>query len=145
MRDHKPLLKQFRALLPTDFDTHPVWIGCHGVDSDEAWYDETDEATFRRWRGRLPAGPADGMLLVKASMRFADGSSHPGFLTPAFAGDLGIQQPQVFIGARGFGFWGGLLGVSPTSGKSSMQQWERNRSKCSHFSLMLFRIWRVAS
>lgn len=107
-----PELKQFRDLLQTDFDRHPVWIGCHTADYDEPWYEETDEETFRPWNGPLPAGPSEGMLLVRSMIHLADGTAFPGFVTPAFdEGDLGIQQPQVFVGGRRFGFWGVMVGI----------------------------------
>jgi hypothetical protein len=108
----KPELKQFGDLRPADFEKHPVWIGCHTADYDEAWYDETDEETFRPRGGALPADPSEGMLLVRAVAILHDGTRLPGFLTPALEeGDLGTLQPQVFIGDRMFSFWGGMFGV----------------------------------
>lgn len=108
----KPLLKQFGSLLPADFEQHPVWIACHGIDDEEPWFDETDEETFRPWTGDLPAAPSDGMLLTKATIELADAAQFSGFMTPSFdAGDLGTQQPQIFVGERRFGFWGGMFGV----------------------------------
>jgi len=108
----KPELKQFGDLSQGDFERHPVWIGCHTADCDEPWYGETDEETFRPWTGAPPADPTEGMLLVRAVIELRDGTQHPGFATPAFhEGDLGIQQPQVFVGGRRFGFWGGMRGV----------------------------------
>jgi hypothetical protein len=107
-----PEFKQFGDLVQSDFERYPVWIGCHTVDGDEPWYDETDEETFRPWNGSLPTGPSEGMLLVRATMEFADGTLVPGFVTPAFdEDDLGTQQPQIFVGGRRFGFWGGMVGV----------------------------------
>jgi len=56
---------------------------------------------------------SDGMFLVRATLELQDGSRHPGFVTPAFKeGDLGVQQPQIFVGKRRFGFWGGMFGVA---------------------------------
>lgn len=108
----RPELKQFGDLTPADFERHPVWIGCHTADYDEAWYDDTDEETFRPRGGSLPADPSEGMLLVRAAAVLSDGTRLPGFLTPAFEeGDLGTLQPQVFIGGRMFSFWGGMFGV----------------------------------
>ncbi|HSF05570.1 MAG TPA: hypothetical protein VLG10_07230 [Methylomirabilota bacterium] len=107
-----PEMKQFGDLVPSDFERHPVWIGCHTADYDEPWYDETDEETFRPWNGPLPAGPSEGMLLVRAAVQLADGTAVPGFVTPALdEDDLGTQQPQIFVGGRRFGFWGGVVGV----------------------------------
>jgi hypothetical protein len=109
----RPELKQLKALSLTDFDRHPVWIGCHGVDDGEPWYDETDEATFRPWTGALPADRGEGMLLVRAVLELADGTRLIGFVTPAFKdADVGTQQPHIFAGQRLFRFWGGMPGVA---------------------------------
>src|SRR5947209_8211431 len=93
-------LKQFGDLTADDFVRHPVWIACHGVDSGEPWYDETDEETFRPWTERPPAGPEQGMLLVRAALTLQDGRMFAGFLTPQHEGkplDLGVVQPQLFL------------------------------------------------
>jgi hypothetical protein len=42
-----PILSQFGDLTSEDFDRDPVWVGCHTVDADEPWIDDTDEETFR--------------------------------------------------------------------------------------------------
>lgn len=111
---NKPELRQFRDLGSADFERHPVWIACHVADYDEPWYDETDEETFRPWTGPLPVDPSADMYLVRATVAFRDGSEHPGFLTPTLPpADLGTMQPQVFVGERSFGFWGGMFGVPP--------------------------------
>lgn len=107
----KPELRQFAELTESDFERHPVWIACHNADYDEPWYEDTDEQTFRPRTGALPAEPSEGMLLTRATFRLADGSRYSGFVTPAFEDDLGIQQPQVLIGGKPFGFWGGMFGV----------------------------------
>ncbi|SPE33518.1 conserved hypothetical protein [Acidobacteriia bacterium SbA2] len=108
----RPELKQFADLIPTDFERHPVWIGCHTADYDEPWYDDTDEQTFRPRTGKLPANPSEGMLLVTASLELHDGTRYNGFVTPAQnPGDLATQQPQIFVGGRRFQFWGGIFGV----------------------------------
>lgn len=107
-----PILKQFSGLAAQDFDSHPIWIGCHTVDYDQPWYDDTDEETFRPRPSPLPADPSEGMLLVRATATLWDGSQLSGFLTPALkTGDLGTMQPHVFVAGRMWGFWGGILGV----------------------------------
>jgi hypothetical protein len=63
-----PLLKRFGDLTPADFESHPVWVSCHSADSEEPWYDETDEETFRPRQDALPADPSEGMLLVRATV-----------------------------------------------------------------------------
>lgn len=108
----RPELKEFSDLNREDFDRHPVWIGCHGVDSSERWYEDTDEQTFRPWTDNWPAPASEGMLLVKATFELRDGTTHQGFITPALhPGDLSTQQPYIFVGDQCFGFWGGLFGI----------------------------------
>ena len=110
-----PQLKQFGDLTPADFEAHPVWVNCHGLDQDEPWYEQTDEETFRPWTGPLPVN-ADEMYLVSTRFRFADGSTARGFATPKQAdgislpGSLGTMQPQVFAptGER-IAFWLGMF------------------------------------
>jgi hypothetical protein len=95
----KPELKQFGNLAPADFLANPVWIASHTADYVEAWYEETDEETFRPWTGALPVSPSEGMLLVRATLELRDGSHHSGFVTPAFKDeDLGALQPHIFVG-----------------------------------------------
>jgi hypothetical protein len=114
LSEYKPELKQFGDLTAADFERYPVWIACHTDDFAEPWFNETDEETFRPWIGPLPVGPSDGILLVRASFEFHDGSRHDGFLTPASKeGDLGTLQPHLFVSGESFGFWGGMAGVRP--------------------------------
>jgi hypothetical protein len=51
------------------------------------------------------------MLLASATLELLDGSSYSGFVTPDFEGDLGNQQPHIFVGDQWFGFWSGLFGA----------------------------------
>jgi hypothetical protein len=105
-------LKQFGDLTAGDFSEHPIWIALHGSDEDEPWYDECDEETFKPWTGALPVSPEEGMLLVQATLTFADGSIAPGFITPQHEHepfDLGTIQPQVFSSAGRHGFWDGMF------------------------------------
>jgi hypothetical protein len=106
-----PELRQFGSLTLQDFQRVPVWISCHTADYDEPWYEKTDEETFRPWTGALPVEPSGGMYLVRAEAHLADGSTHAAFLTPSADADLGLAQPQLFLGDRCFSFWGGLAGV----------------------------------
>lgn len=108
----RPVLRQASDLTAADFARHPLWVHCHVVDYDEPWYEETDEETFRPWLGELPVDPGGAIFLVAASVVFADGSVHPGFVTPAAdPHDLGTLQPHVFAGQACYGFWGGTHGV----------------------------------
>jgi hypothetical protein len=107
----KPELRQFGTLTKGDFERVPVWLACPVADYDQPWYDDTDEETLRPWTGALPVKPSNGMYLVQATGTLADGSSFPGFLTPASGDDLGIIQPHVFVANELFSFWGGMFGV----------------------------------
>ena len=112
-RSKRPVLRQFADFTAADFIAHPVWIQCHIVDYDEAWYDDTDEETFRPWDGGLPAGPEEGTLLVRAKLTFSNSCILDGFLTPQHQGeplDLGVVQPQLFApSGRLLGFWDGAF------------------------------------
>ncbi len=115
----KPELKQFGDMVREDFDRHPVWVACNSVDYDQDWFDETDEETFRPWTDPLPADLPNGMLLVRATFEFADGSRHSGFVTPSSdVADLGVQQPYLFAGDQCFSFWGGIVGIAPEERQS---------------------------
>jgi hypothetical protein len=53
------------------------------------------------------------LFLVAANATLADGTSLPALITPSIVeGDVGALQPQVFVGDRMFGFWGGMMGVA---------------------------------
>jgi hypothetical protein len=112
----KLLLMQFGDLKPDDFNQYPVWVQCHVIDYDEPWYEETDEETFRPWRGTLPVDPSEAMFLVKADLTLSDGTEFPGILTPQQPEDdegipdLGMIQPQLFHpSGEIFSFWFGII------------------------------------
>jgi hypothetical protein len=101
-----------------------VWIGVHGTDQDEPWYndDEVDEETFRPFDGPLPADLDEGMLLVAATIRLADGTEFPGFFTPENSGliafnvdNLGTTQPILFTNddTVAMSFWSGMVDPRP--------------------------------
>ena len=75
-------MKQEYQLTAADFVRYPVWIGVHNYDSDEAWYDEADEETYRPWTGALPFAEKRGIVLVRATFELADGSTLPGYCSP---------------------------------------------------------------
>jgi hypothetical protein len=111
-----PELVQFGNLTIDHFQRHPVWIQCHGTDSDEPWYDDVDEEAFRPWRGALPADPSEETLLVAATLTLNDGTTLDGFITPAFLKDqdrpdvLGTIQPQMFLPSGELAsFWEGMF------------------------------------
>ena len=109
-----PTLRQFADLTAQDFQDCPVWIACHTADYEEPWYDDTDEETFRPFRGQLPASPEAGMMLVRADIVLNDGTRLPGFDATAFPDEpedngriLGTQQPMAFTRAGQVRFWYG--------------------------------------
>jgi hypothetical protein len=76
-----PEMKQERDLTPADFRRYPVWIGVHNFDSDEPWYEQADEETYRPWTGSLPFAENRGIVLIAATFTLADGSVYPGYCT----------------------------------------------------------------
>ena len=112
-KSRRPKLKQFGSLKAKDFLTTSVWVAVHSVDSDENWYDDADEETFRAWKGDLPVSPEGGLFLVAAKFALADGREFQGFVTPQCAGEpfnLGIAQPQLFFpSGKFYGFWDGMI------------------------------------
>ncbi len=120
-----PILRQEYQLVREDFELHPIWRSVHGRDELEDWYGACDEATFRPWDQPLPASPVDGLLLVAADMRLADGKVYPGacYWTPqqlrpstrlAFEGPPETQivsdlQPRIFLGNGTVRFWEGIV------------------------------------
>jgi hypothetical protein len=69
-----PELKQEYALSLADFSRQPVWVGVHNFDSDEPWYEQSDEETFRPWTGPLPFAETRGFVLAAATFELADGT-----------------------------------------------------------------------
>jgi hypothetical protein len=83
------------------------------ADYDEPWYDDTDEETFRPWIADGPVSAKDGIFLVRAKLRLADGRVFVGFVTPQSRKEplsLGTMQPYLFLpSGRPFGFWDGMF------------------------------------
>jgi len=111
----KPELRQFASLKREDFERIPLWMACHGADYDEPWYDDTDEETFRPFSGGQPVEATGGVFLAKAAATLADGSSLTGFVSPDAKHEMGMVQPQLFVGEKRFSFWGGAAGVPQKS------------------------------
>lgn len=109
----KPILKQHNELRNSDFEAFPVWVGCHCLDYDEDWYDDTDEETFRPWNDKVPSDEEQWMFLVKADFILADGTALRGFMSPPEHGnefDMSDQHP-IIITENGelIAFWYGSL------------------------------------
>jgi hypothetical protein len=116
-----PELKQETDLSPADFARQPVWVGVHHYDSDQPWYEQSDEETFRPWTGPLPFAEPRGFALVATEFVLADGSVYGGYcrsvpdtpneLTPwsqRHGGDplslLLLQNPIIFVDSQQFDF-----------------------------------------
>jgi hypothetical protein len=98
--------KQVYDLTLQDFEKWPVWE----FALDEEGIEGQDEATVRPYTGGiLDAGR--GMLVVKATFTFSNGSTASGYLTPPPKGDasLGTIQPVVVTAAGQVPFWCGAV------------------------------------
>jgi hypothetical protein len=110
-------LVQFGDLMREHFEAFPVWASCHSFDSDEEWFDETDEETFRPWTGPLPVDPSQGMFLLRSAITLRDGSVFKGFITHPSSHEppnMGEIQPYLFLpDGEQFGFWFGTTHCDP--------------------------------
>lgn len=99
--------KQVYELIPDDLDTFPVWE----FALDEEGEDNQDEATVRPSIGSEPIDPAEGMKIVKATFRLADGSTALGYITPPEdeSNDLGTIQPVIVSDNGQVAFWCGVI------------------------------------
>jgi hypothetical protein len=97
-----PELREEADLTELDFERHPVWIGVHNFDSEEDWYEDSNEETYRPWLGSLPFSEQRGLALVAAILEFADGSRFAGYYSTAR--DLDDQCPRFFVDGRVYNF-----------------------------------------
>lgn len=99
--------KQVYELTPEDLDRYAVWEFALDEEGEEG----QDEATVRPYEPHGPVDPNDGMFIVRARLRLADGTQMCGYLTPPAQGDasLGILQPAVVTGGGQVSFWCGVL------------------------------------
>lgn len=91
-----PEMKQECDLTPADFRRQPVWVGVHNYDSDEPWYEHSDEETYRPWAGPLPFAEKRGVALVAAAFVLADGSVYPGYCR-AVSDDWDVPQAPMTV------------------------------------------------
>jgi hypothetical protein len=103
--------KQVYELTVEDLDRYAVWEFALDEEGDEG----QDEATIRPDEPRGPLDPGDGMFIVRARLKLADGTPVRGYLTPPVQGDssLGTLQPAVVVGAGQVSFWCGMLTPEP--------------------------------
>jgi len=100
--------KQVYELTRQDLDRFAVWEFALDEEGDPG----QDEATVKP-RPDLDPGvePEDGLFVVRAEFKAADGSAFEGFVTPEPNGDLGAIQPSVVTSQGHVSFWFG--GVKP--------------------------------
>jgi len=118
----RPILKQYQDFRSGDFIEHPIWMSAYGMDQEELWSDEVDEATYRPWNGALPYRCAEingPMVVVRGWFELGDGTRARGFATPphppsgAAGSALSYTQPQMFLPSGGsIGFWFGGRTIS---------------------------------
>jgi hypothetical protein len=103
--------KQVYELTVQDFDQHPVWEFALDEEGEEG----QDEATVRPQPVAGPVDPAEGMVVVKARFKLADGTSMAGYLTPPspYSVGPGTIQPQIITQHGQVSFWCGAF--KPTS------------------------------
>lgn len=99
--------KQVYELKPADLIESPVWE----FALDEEGEEDQDEATVRPFLVAGPLDPSDGMFIVRASFKLADGTSQSGYLTPGVQGDRGIGtvQPAIVTERGQVSFWCGII------------------------------------
>jgi hypothetical protein len=102
--------KQVYQLTLEDFERFPVWQ----FALDEEGEPGQDEATIRP-RPDLASGvdPDEGLFVVRAAFKAADGSRFEGFVTPDSDGDLGLIQPSVVTNDGHVQFWFGIVEPEP--------------------------------
>lgn len=103
--------KQVYELTLDDLSELPAWE----FALDEEGEENQDEATVRPLVGLGPIDPANGMQIIKAKFKLADGTTAQGYLTPPVVrdGDLGTIQPAIVTDKGQVSFWCGP--VAPSS------------------------------
>jgi hypothetical protein len=104
--------RQVYELTPADLDGHAVWE----FALDEEGEAGQDEATVRPCQPTGALDPSDGMFVVRARLKLADGTQVRGYLTPPVQGDsdIGTIQPAVVVEGGQVSFWCGTLAPEPS-------------------------------
>ncbi len=97
---------QVYDLTRQDLERFPVWE----FALDEEGEPGQDEATVKP-RPDLDTGvkPEEGLFVVRAEFKAANGSAFDGFVTPEPDGDLGAVQPSVVTSEGHVSFWFGMV------------------------------------
>jgi hypothetical protein len=103
--------RQVYELTSRDLEVHPVWEFALD-EEDEAGQ---DEATVRPHETDGALDPRDGMFVVRARFKLADGTQVWGYVTPPVEGERGLGTLQPVVVARGgqTPFWCGLRTPEP--------------------------------
>ena len=99
--------KQVYDLTVADLEQYGVWEFALDEEGEEG----QDEATVRPYELQGPLDPSEGMFIVRARLRLADGTQLKGYMTPPVQGDssLGTLQPAVVVRDGQISFWCGML------------------------------------
>ena len=99
--------KQVYELTLDDLERTPVWEFALDEEGEEG----QDEATVRPFGGPLPLNPADGLFIIRAMFRLADGTSLTGYLTPPAPPDssLSMIHPCIVVPSGHVMFWFGVI------------------------------------
>jgi hypothetical protein len=110
MNSHR-IRKQVYELTVEDLDRHAVWEFALDEEGEEG----QDEATVRPYEPHGPLDPGDGMFIVRARLKLADGTQVRGYLTPPVQGDSSLRtlQPAVVVDGGQVSFWCGTLAPEP--------------------------------
>ena len=110
--------KQVYELTSQDLEQFPVWE----FALDEEGEPGQDEATVKP-RPDLKSGvePDEGMFVVRAEFRAADGSAFEGFVTPDPNNDPGATQPSVLTSKGHVQFWFGIAEPEPAEIEKSYE------------------------
>jgi len=105
--------KQVYELTLADLERTPVWEFALDEEGEEG----QDEATVRPFERSLPLDPGDGMFVVRARFRLADGTPLLGYLTPPVQADssLATIQPIIVTPKGQVMFWYGAFAPKPDS------------------------------
>ncbi len=103
--------KQVYELTVADLEQSGVWEFALDEEGEEG----QDEATVRPYTVLGPLDPSEGMFIVRARLRLADGTPRTGYLTPGVQGDLslGALQPAIVVNGGQVSFWCGVIVPAP--------------------------------
>lgn len=97
--------KQVYDLTLQDLAKSSVWE----FALDEEGKSGQDEATVRPFKPSGPVDESDGMRIVKASFRLADGTVYQGYLSASADRAIGFVQPIIVTPQGQVAFWYGIM------------------------------------